>query len=383
MFDKGPELFPIKDRFIYTAHCSISPLFRKGADRAADLLHRQSREGVLLTDEYMDILTGLHQRAAELLNTSSENLALVKNTSEALGMIAGGYPFQPGDEIISYVHEYPANHYPWKLQEQRGVYLKLLPDRNKTGVDIGGRPCAWSMADLKEMVTEKTRMVAISHVQFSSGYAADLKKLGKFCRRHDIHLVVDAAQSLGCLPVSPEEAHIDALAASTWKWLLGPIGTGLMYTSPSFREKLGHVMTGAEQMQQGPDFLDHTWQPWQSARRFEYSTSPLYLAAALEACISDIFLKYEVEEIRKEVFRLQDIFLNKLDRNKYIPVLFQEENRSGIISLISEMEPEELQDKLRKQNIICSPRSGYLRLAPHFCTSEEEVEQVAEALNRL
>lgn len=381
MFDKNPEFFPIKDKYRFIAHCSISPLYKKAADRASELLQRHSREGLLLADEYMGIMENLRRHSAEFLNTSAENMALVKNTSEGLGLIANGYPFQSGDEIISYVHEYPANHYPWKLQEKRGVHLRLLPDRNETAAETAGRPCAWSMTDLKKTVTSRTRLVALSHVQFSSGYAADLKELGEFCRSRDIHLVVDAAQSLGCLPISPEEAHIDAMAASTWKWLLGPVGSGLMYTSPSFRDKLEHVMTGAELMQQGPDFLNHAWQPRTSAKRFEYSTSPLYLAAALETCISDIFLKYGIKEISKEVFRLQDIFLGELDRNKYTPLIFPEKHRSGIISLMSGTDPLELQNKLMEYNIICSARSGYFRIAPHFCTTRAEVKQAAAVLN--
>lgn len=383
MFDKSTKRFPVKEEFIFLAHCGISPLYIEAAILGAELLHRHSREGLLVANDYMAILENLRSSCAEFLHTSAENLNLVKNTSEGLSMIANGYPFEPGDEIISYVHEYPANHYPWRLQEQRGVKLKLLPDRNETEVELNRRPCSWSMADLEKTVTDRTRMVALSHVQFSSGFAADLGELGEFCRSREIHLVIDAAQSLGSLPISPEEAHIDALVASSWKWLLGPIGTGIMYTSPSLRDKLGHVMSGAELMQQGPDFLDHTWRPWSNAKRFEYSTSPLYLAGALETCLRDIFLKYGIEEIRREIFRLQDVFLENLDRTKYPPLLFSGKNRSGIISLISRKDPEQLQEQLLEKKIICSARSGFLRIAPHFCTTDEEVKQAADNLNKL
>src|SRR5207302_970015 len=157
--------------------------------------------------------------------------------------------------------------------ERRGVKLVLLPDRDITGRAPAGRPVAWTMEDLQQRVTPRTKIVALSHVQFASGFAADLKALADFCRDQDIDLVLDAAQSLGCLPIYPEELGIAAVVSSGWKWLMGPIGTGLMYTSASFRQKLDLVMVGAETMRQGTDYLNHDWNPHASAKCFEYSTA--------------------------------------------------------------------------------------------------------------
>ncbi|MFC1523682.1 aminotransferase class V-fold PLP-dependent enzyme, partial [Thermodesulfobacteriota bacterium] len=381
MFDKSPELFPVKKEYLFLAHSSVSPLFSSAAQREMDIARAQRDTGVLVAWDYGVILQQLKSSAAALLKTVPENLALVKNTSEGMGLIANGYSFKPGDRIISYVHEYPANHYPWKLQEGRGVVLDLLPDHEMNGTDCQGRPCGWSMTDLEQLVRPETRMVAVSHVQFAGGYAVDLKELGVFCRDREIDLVIDAAQSLGCLPVYPEEYHISAVVASGWKWLLGPIGTGLLYVSEAFREKLGHVMVGAETMVQGMDYLNHAWQPHSTAKRFEYSTQPLSLAAALETCIREVFLRYHPEQIRAEVYRLQDVFLTTLDRDTYSPVRFDEPHRSGILSLICGAEPELLEKKLLEKGLICSSRGGYLRVAPHFYNSDEEMVRAAELLN--
>src|SRR5207302_768010 len=160
-----------------------------------------------------------------------------KNTSEGMSLIAGGYPFGPGDEIISYVHEYPANHFPWKLQEKRGARLVLLPDTAS-----GDKPVAWALRDLEQRITPRTRIVTLSHVQFASGYAADLTALAELCRAKDIDLVLDVAQSFGCMPFFPEELHVAAAVSSGWKWLMGPLGTGILYTSERFRSKLDLVM---------------------------------------------------------------------------------------------------------------------------------------------
>ena len=381
MFDKSAELFPIKNEYVFLTHCSISPLFSKALEKEIEISREHQNTGAILFDEYDRILDDLRSAAGELLDTSPDNLSFVKNTSEGLCMVANGYPFEPGDQVISYIHEYPANHYPWKLQEERGAELLLLPDRDVAGDVCGGRPCGWSMKDLEALVTDRTRIVAVSHVQFASGFGCDLKLLGEFCKARNIDLVIDAAQSLGSLPLDPEELHISAIAASGWKWLLGPVGTGLLYTSEVFREKLDHVMVGAEMMEQGMDYLDHAWQPHRTGKRFEYSTSPISLATALEVCIRELPLRYGLEAIRDEIFRLQDMIINGLNRERYTPVIFPSSNRSGILSMVCRDDPEQIAERLVDLGVVCSARGGYLRLAPHFYNSDDEIDRVVSLLS--
>jgi selenocysteine lyase/cysteine desulfurase len=383
MFDKRHALFPVKDHYIFLSHCSIAPLYKPALEKEHEVAAAQSRTGVLVYGRYDAILDGLHSAAAELLKTIADNLAFIKNTTEGMSLIAGGYPFQPGDQVISYVHEYPANHYPWKLQERRGVELILLPDRDVTGSAPSGRPVAWTMRDLEERLTPRTRVVTLSHVQFASGYAADLKPLADLCRAHTVDLVLDVAQSLGSVPFYPEELGVAAAVASGWKWLLGPIGTGLLYTSKSFRSKLTPVMVGAESMRQGLDYLDHTWQPHDTAKCFEYSTTPISLAAALECCLRELPLRYGVEAIQAEILRLQDIFLGALDQGRCRPVFGPGGERTPILSLIVPEGADSIRRRLLKEKIICTDRGGYLRVAPHFYNTDEEMERAAGVLNRL
>lgn len=380
MFDKSPALFPIKERYIFVSHCGIAPLYSAAVQAEHEVALEQSRSGALVFRRYDPILDSLRDAAAQLLRTSPDNVAFVKNTSEGIGLIAAGYPFEPGDEIISYVHEYPANHYPWKLQERRGVKLVLLPDRDITGRAPAGLPVAWTMDDLEALVTPRTRVVALSHVQFTSGYAADLKLLPEFCRARGIDLVLDAAQSLGSIPHYLGECG--AVVSSGWKWLMGPIGTGLLYTSKAFRAKLNPVLVGAESMQQGTDYLDHTWNPFESAKRFEYSTSPIALAAALDCCLRQIPLRYGVELIHAEILHLQDVFLAALDRSRARPVFEPQTNCSSILSLIVP-DAKAACKTLLKHNVICTERGGYLRIAPHFYNTDDEVTRVAKLVNAM
>lgn len=389
MFDKSEDLFPIKDSTIFLAHCGISPLYREAMEKEREISEKHHKKGGLIFKEYDDILNGLRKSAADLLNTRSDNLAFVKNTSEAMCLIANGYRFQEGDQVISYVYEYPANYYPWKLQERRGVELVLLPDRDiisPNSEDSKYCPCGWRMDDLEALITNRTKILAISHVQFTSGFAADLKELGEFCRARGVDLVVDAAQSLGSLPIYPEKYNISALASSGWKWLMGPLGTGLLYTSEKFRTKLKEVMVGAELMIQGTDYLNHSWHPHLTAKRFEYSTSPISLAAALDVCIKKLPLCYKPEKIQAELFRLQDLIVDLLDRDRFTPLLFPKKHRSSILSVFCSRDkddPKAIERALTEKGIVCSSRGGYIRFAPHFYNTDEEIRRAVSTLNSI
>src|SRR5690242_10184239 len=154
MFDKTNTLFPIKDQYVFLSHCGIAPLYTEAMRKQHEIAELQNRTASLVFRRYDAILDGLRNAGAELLKTAADNVAFVKNTTEGIELIANGYPFQAGDQIISYVHEYPANYYPWKQQEKRGVELVQLPDQS-------ARPTAWTMRDLEEHVTKRTRIVAL------------------------------------------------------------------------------------------------------------------------------------------------------------------------------------------------------------------------------
>lgn len=391
-FDKSPALFPSREKHIILNHCAIAPLFASAARRASEILQGQTDDGLLVVKNEPGVMKRLHEAAGELLQTSAENISFLRNTAEGLSLVANGYPLSAGDEIISYVHEYPSNHYPWKIQEGRGAKLVLLPDADPTapsGESSGkfpasGRPRGFSFLDLERLVTSKTRIIAVSHVQFTSGWAVDLPKLGAFAKARNIDLILDVSQSLGSLPVFPEEWNIAGAASAGWKWLLGPVGTGLLYTSPALREKLTLTMAGADVMKQGEDYLNHAWQPFRDGRMFEYSTPSFSLAAALAECIREVPLRYGIGAVQAEIFRLQDVFLSRLDP-RITPLRFENRERSAILSLMlpQGLEPVKAVEVLGQKTIRVTARGGYVRIAPHIANTDEDMEKAAEALGDL
>ncbi len=383
MFDKSVELFPIKKEIAYLANCGNSPLYSRSAEEIASFSRARTLTGGRPAMAYPRILASLRSALADLTGADAGNFSFMKNTAEAMSAIANGYPLNDGDEIISYIHEYPSNHYPWLVQQRRGAKLMLLEDSDPIGGLAPGKPRGWSIDDLERATTDRTRIVAISHAQFTSGFAADIARVGEFCHQRGIDLVVDVAQSLGAMPVRPEEFHISAMAGSGWKWLLGPIGSGVMYTSPEFRAKLDMVLTGANIVVQGQNYLDHTWDILEDARRFEYSTVQLSYAAGLGRAVSEVFCKYDPSDVRDEIFRLQDIFIDRIDTDRYRPLVFAPENRSGILAIETDDDLDSIIAAMADRGICVSARGGYLRIAPHFYNDDDELIAAAEALGSL
>lgn len=355
-------------------------------DAAAAQLNLQAEKGALMFQNFTDPVDDCRAAAARLLGTTAANMSYVRNTSEGLGLIAMGYPIVPGDEIISYVHEYPANHYPWRLMEMRGAKLVLVQNRSykeltgKSGVPDG--PCGFSLEDIEKQITPRTRIIAVSHVQFPSGFAADLALLGRICRERGIDLLIDAAQSLGSLHLRPEELGVQALASSGWKWLMGPVGTGILYTEQKFREKIEITMAGADLMQQGMDYLNHNWNPFLDGRKFQYSTHDFSGPAAL-AVMMNAAADRGTANVQALIFELQDAFLEALDQDRFKPLLFSGANRSGILSLVPvKGDADQIARDLTAKGIVVSPRAGFIRIGAQYVNTKEEMKTAADALNR-
>jgi cysteine desulfurase / selenocysteine lyase len=379
MFNKSNDLFPSKGKLTSLNHCGVSPLYGPSAAAAAEYFTAFSYRGSAAVDHHRGAIEEFKDAAAALIGTDAANISFIDNCALGLNLIASGLQLEHGDEIVSYRYEYPSNHYPWKLQEKRGAILKLIE-----GDSYKGRPLRWSLEELERTITPRTKVVALSHVQFASGFCCDLEALATLTRERGIFLVLDAAQSLGTTPVDVEKLGVDALVTSGWKWLLGPVGSGILFTSARLRENLGHVLVGPDMMTQGCDFLNHSFQPFSDGRRFEFSTVPTVVALGLARALKQIPLNYGVGTVRDEILRLQDLLRFALDRALFEPSPLEAHERAGILSFV--LKPglaETLAQKLTERGVLTSARGGYLRFAPHFYHDDLEVLRVAEVANQL
>src|SRR6266536_2434744 len=208
LWERYAEQFPVRRNLIYLNHAAVSPLSKPAAEAMQHLADDCLAFGSLHYDRWLAAYDRLRVAAATLIGADPAEIALTKNTSEGISIIAMGLDWQPGDRIVGFREEFPANQFPWQRLEKRGVSVTWL-----------------SVTDPLERIDEAcrgARLLAISFVQFLSGYRAPLQAIGEICRRNGTIFLVDAIQGLGAFPIDVRACGIHALASDGHKWIMGP-----------------------------------------------------------------------------------------------------------------------------------------------------------------
>jgi selenocysteine lyase/cysteine desulfurase len=360
--------FPVTNNLIYMNHAAVAPLPRRGAEAMQRMAQDALEFGALHYSNWMDAVDGVKRAAARLLNASPEEIATVKNTSEGIATVALGLDWRPGDRIIAFREEFPANYYIWqKLEQWKGVRVEWLS----------------CMAPLEEIerAARGARLLSISFVQYLSGYRADIEAIGEICARHGVFFFVDAIQGLGALPLDVRRARIHALAADGHKWLLGPEGCGILYIQRDCQDAIEPVEFGWTNVKGWQDYSSRDMTLRNDAGRYEPGTLNVIGCFGLRASI-ELLLEAGIENIAPHVIRLGDL-LAEWARQKGYEVMLDRTpaNASGIVSIRKEgIDARWLWTRLRDAGIVTAPRQGWLRLSPHFYLSPDDVAQVIELL---
>ncbi|MBL8178751.1 MAG: aminotransferase class V-fold PLP-dependent enzyme, partial [Bryobacterales bacterium] len=281
--------FPVSDRFTYLNHAAVAPLSRRAAEAmqslAADCLHFGSYH----YDQWLRVYQGIRDLTARLINGLPSEIALAKNTSEGIATIANGFPLRPGDRVLCFVEEFPANFFPWKILERDGAVLD------------------WhSIYDPPDKILSAIRgakLLAVSYVNYLSGHRVDLESIGRVCRAEGCFFFVDAIQGLGVYPLDVRRCHIDALAADAHKWLCGPEGCAVLYVRQEVQDSVFPREFGWTNVAQYADYAsrDMTLRP--DAGRYECGTLNTIGCYGLHAAL-ELLLEIGVEGITPAVDRL-------------------------------------------------------------------------------
>ena len=381
-FDKSVERFPAKRSeeghdVCQLNHCYVSPLAKESVLAMKDLIQEQAIYG--LNRKRSIAMEAFHVDAAELLRTDSSNISFVPNVAVAMNNLAQSFSLKGAEEVIVYKFDYPSILYPWKKLSDRGVVVKEINGQ----VDSEGRPISWKIEELKQLMTPQTRIVAVSHVNFVSGFAVDLAEISRITKSANVRCIIDAAQSLGAMPIYPEELGIDALVASGWKWLRGPDASAVMYTSPKIRKDLAHPAMVGPDMMDIKSYLDPNPVAFQDGRMFEFSTMSGILMGGTAAAIRQYHLVDGIENIWNEIERLQTYFMARINPNMARRISFPSDYNSGIMSFEVDCCPVELVKRLEAEKIRCTTRAGILRVAIHYYNDEAELTRAAKTINRL
>ncbi len=366
--------FPQVDGLRYLNHAAVAPWPRRAADAVAAFARENMTVGARDYPTWLTMESRLRARLARLLNAPAiSDVALVKNTSEALSFVAFGLDWNAGDQIVISNEEFPSNRVVWEALRPLGAEV--------VQVSLAGSD---PEAALLDACGPRTRLMAISAVQYASGLRLDLPRLGDACERHGVLLCIDAIQQLGALPFDVQQSRCAFAMADGHKWMLGPEGLGVFYCRSDLRERLKLHEYGWHMLEHAGDYDRTEWQPARSARRFECGSPNMLGAVALEASLSlleDVGMENVAHQLAERVDHLQ----RELSAMPGLQVLSPVDaaRRSGIVTVRTNgQDHTRLFEQLKAEQIVCAQRGGGIRFSPHFYTSSEVLDQTLGILRR-
>ena len=360
--------FPVRDNLVYLNHAAVSPLPRRSGDAIKRFVDEYVHYGTKNYLKWSDDMQQLHEDLATFINAASaDDIALLKNTSEGISVVAMGFPWQPGDVVLSSDEEFPSNRIPWQALADQGVEFREIALRQP-----GKTP---EQALIDAMDNNKVRMLAISAVQYASGLHLDLEVLGAACKERNIAFCVDAIQMLGALPCDVRAAHIDFLMADAHKWLMGPEGIAVFYCTPAYRDMIKLFQYGWHMIENAGDFDQREWQPAASARRFENGTPNILGAVGFAASLS-LINDIGIEVIEQRVLHHTDLLHNLIEHSTNLEAVYTDaaSRKSGIVTFRSHQCPApQLFKALREEGVMCAERGGGVRFSPHVYNTDDEL----------
>ena len=365
--------FPWSDETTYLNHASIGPLPERTRLTLEEFNRRRAMPFQLPDRDLFGTLAESRRLVAELLSVTAEEIALTVNTGFGLGVVARALPLRPGDLVLVSDREFPANVYPWLRLRASGIQVELVQTTESGWPDEARL--------LERLEDPRVRALAVSLVQFSNGYRADLAALSEATRRTGAYLIVDAIQAVGQIPVNLARTPVDVLACGGQKWLLSPWGSGFVYVRRELISRLDPPVTGWMAFEGTDDFTRLTTYSdtlRADARRFELITLPYQDFAGFNASLG-LVMEMGPERIETHLQRLHEPVLAWADRTGARVVSPRGQRGSGILCVA----PADVGDSFRRlkaARIICSLREGAIRLSPHGYNTVGEMERVVAVL---
>jgi len=367
------SLFSHVGKIVYLNHAAVSPLPIRTVEAVTAQLNDVAANGTLHYRNWMAVKESARSLAAEMIGARPEQVAFMRNTSDGLCTIANGMRWQAGENIVSFRREFPSNVYPWlHLREAAGVEVRFCEERDGR-VDID---------ELLGLIDSKTRIVAISHVQYHSGFRADLERIGRVARLHDALMVVDVIQAMGALRVDVEAELIDAAAGACHKWLLAPEGIGVLFLSDRALDRIKPSLVGWMSVPDPDDYgnFDQPWKP--GALAWETGTAPSALIHGLDASLG-LLKETGLERIAAHLSDLTDYLCERVKSRDYKIVssrLLNEKSQIVCIQHRGEWSPLSLYHRLKKERIITAPRGDGLRISPHLYNTSQDIDALVATL---
>jgi cysteine desulfurase/selenocysteine lyase len=369
------EEFPVTRGYVYMNHAGMGPLPRRAAERMqalADLVSRTGDRHWLDRNREGERVRGL---AARLLGArQAHETAFVENTSGGLSLIAEGLDWKAGDNVVGTALDFPSNVYPWMHLADRGVTLRQVPERD-------GRI---DPDELLATLDERTRVLALSWVQYASGFRSGLAHVGAACRERGVLFVVDVIQGLGAMPIDVERDCVDVAVGAVHKWLLGPEGIALLYVSDRVLDRIRPLRSGWRSVRNPFGWTDFDLTFAEGARRFESGTMNFYGITGLGGSL-EIFLEIGATDLERRILALTErAAVGLADLGFQVISSRRPGEASGIVTATHPRHAaDDLVKRLAERNVMVAARAGRFRVAPHFYNTDEDVDRMLTELKGL
>ncbi len=368
--------FPLDNNLIYLNHAAVSPWPQRTGIAVKRFAEENVHQGAYHYPEWWAQENRLREQLAQLIHAqSTDDIALLKNTSEALSVVAHGLDWKAGDNIVISDEEFPSNRIVWESLQQQGVEVRQISLTSSSSPEQA----------LIEALNEKTRLLSISSVQYASGLRLQLPILGEACSQRAVLFCVDAIQSVGALQTDVQEMQADFVMADGHKWMLGPEGLAFFYSRPAAREQLHLHQYGWHMVEDYLDFNNQDWQLAQSARRFECGSPNMLGIHALSASLS-LLLETGMESVEQGLLdNARHLFANiRASKNLHMLSDTDEGRFAGIVLFQHRDIPAaQLYAQLMKKGIVCAARGEGLRFSAHFYTSREQINEAVRIADTL
>jgi cysteine desulfurase/selenocysteine lyase len=359
--------FALSADICYLNHAAIAPWPKRTVAAVQRFAQENGESGSRYYARWLDVEQQLRQQLAQLVNAGGvDEIALLKNTSEALSVVAWGMDWSSGDQVIISNQEFPSNRIVWQSLRPLGVEVVEVnisdTDEPETAIIRGINP--------------RTRLVSLSSVQYSSGLALDLALVGAACRDHGVAFCVDAIQSLGVKPFDVQDCQADFIVADGHKWMLGPEGLALFYCNQAWLDRLSLRQFGWHMVDAMGDYARTDWQPARSARRFECGSPNMLGIHALHASLG-LLLATGIPDIFQQVSKKVSYLIETMSDNGFI-ILSEKrpQRRAGIVTFKRPgIDTGALYQHLQANGVICALRGGGIRFSPHFYTPQQILER--------
>ncbi len=364
--------FPVTRRWAFFDHAAVAPISDVAATALEEHGRRLAENGIADIWHWVDRIAHVRRLAARLVNApAAEDIYFPGNTTQGIAVIAEGFPWKSGENVVLAAEEYPSNQYPWMNLRDRGVEVRTVPSRgNRVEID-----------DIRAAIDDRTRVLSASFVQFGSGFRANLDDLGELCRSRGLFFFVDAIQGLGVFPLDVQRSGIDALAADGHKWMLAPEGAAIGYIRREWVDRLHAIGVGAHSVVNPFEYSTIDFRLKPHAGRWEGGSLNVPGISALGASI-ELLLETGIDAIAGRVLELTDHLCNRATAaGLEIYSSRRPGEASGIVSLtVPGADPKAVVKRCRDAGVIVNARAGRVRVSPHAYNTETELDRFVETL---